>query len=143
MENFTPYTALAGGLLIGISATVLLLFNGRITGISGILGGLLFPKQGEWPWRLLFLLGIMAGALSYHLVFPDSFAPRTGYPLPLLIIGGFLVGFGTRMGNGCTSGHGVCGIGRGSMRSIVATTVFMLTGVISVYIIQHVMGMSS
>lgn len=143
MENFTPVTALIGGVLIGTSATLLLLFNGRIAGISGILGGLVIPAQGDHLWRTLFLSGLIISGFIYHMVFPDTFNPRPGYPLVLLITGGFIVGFGTRMGGGCTSGHGVCGIGRLSRRSLVATLVFMITGIITVYVIRHIIGINA
>jgi len=142
VENFTPYSSLAGGLLIGLSATVMLLFNGRITGVSGILSGLLTYTAGEWLWRLFFLLGMIAGAFFFVSVFPDSFKPRTDFPLGLLIAAGFLVGFGTRLGGGCTSGHGICGIGRLSPRSIVATMVFMASGAVSVFFIRHIIGIT-
>jgi uncharacterized membrane protein YedE/YeeE len=143
MENFTPYSALFGGLLIGLGATIMLLLNGRITGISGMLSGLLSPIKGDSLWRLCFLFGIVVGASLFVKLFPQSFIPRTNFPLELLIIAGFLVGFGTRLGNGCTSGHGVCGIARLSTRSIIATLVFMFSGGISVFIIRHIIGISS
>lgn len=143
MENFTPYSALAGGILIGISVTLLLLFNGRIAGISSILSGTVFANGGDRLWRFLFLIGLVAGAATYHFFVPDSFSPRSGFPLPLLIIGGLLVGFGTRMGSGCTSGHGICGISRFSRRSLIATCVFMLFGGISVYLVRHIAGIGS
>jgi len=143
MENFTPYSALAGGVLIGISASLLLLFNGRIAGISGILGGLFGATPGDRSWRVLFLLGMIIAGFSYQCLFPGSFQDIPDYPLVLLLSGGFIVGFGTRMGGGCTSGHGVCGIGRLSKRSFVATLVFMTSGVITVYIVRHVFGVVS
>jgi uncharacterized membrane protein YedE/YeeE len=143
MENFTPYTAFAGGILIGLSITVMLLFNGRITGISGILAGLLTPKTGEWFWRFVFILGLMTGAFIFVHVFPGSYIPRTDFPLGLLISSGFLVGFGTSLGSGCTSGHGICGIGRLSPRSIVATMIFMASGAVSVFVIRHLLGLTS
>ena len=143
MDNFTPYTALAGGILIGLSVTMMLLFNGRVTGISGIVSELLAPKPGEWLWRLVFLIGMMAGAFLFVIVFPASFTPRTDFPLGLLVIGGFLVGFGTRMGSGCTSGHGICGIARLSPRSIVATVAFMFSGGITVYVLRHLLTIAS
>lgn len=143
MENFTPYTALAGGILIGLSATIMLLFNGRVTGISNILSGLLTPSTGEWLWRLVFLTGMMIGTVSYIYIFPDSFTPRTDFPLYLVITGGFLVGFGTRLGRGCTSGHAICGIARLSPRSIIATCTFMFSGGITVFVIRHLLGITS
>ena len=143
MENFTPYSALFGGLLIGFGATIMLLLNGRITGISGMLSGLLTPIKGDRLWRLCFLFGMMAGAGVFVTLFPESFIPRTNFPLELLIMAGFLVGLGTRLGNGCTSGHGVCGIARLSTRSIIATLVFMFSGAVTVFIIRHVIGINS
>ena len=142
LENFTPFSAFSGGIFIGLAATLLLLLNGRIAGISGIMGGLMnFKPRSEWVWRLVFLLGIVIGAFLFHLIRPDFFQPRVGFPLWLLALGGFLVGFGTRMGNGCTSGHAVCGIARLSVRSIVATIVFMTSGFMTVYIIRHLVGL--
>lgn len=143
MENFTPYTALAGGMLIGLSATVMLLFNGRITGISGMLSGLLTPTKGEWMWRLVFLTGMMIGTVLYIYIFPETFVPRTNFSMPLLIAGGFLVGYGTRLGSGCTSGHAICGIARFSSRSILATCVFMFSGGLTVFVVRHLSGMAS
>jgi uncharacterized protein len=140
MENFTPYSALAGGILIGLSATLLLLFNGRIAGISGMMGGLIKATRGELFWRLAFLAGIVIGAFLFHQINPDFYQPRESFPVWLLACGGFLVGFGTRMGNGCTSGHAICGIARFSVRSIAATLTFMATGFLTVYIMRHVLG---
>ena len=140
METFTPYSALAGGAFIGLSATLLLLFNGRIAGISGLLNGAIFGNPGDRLWRILFLLGLVIGAFAFQLALPGFNMPRQGYPLTLLALGGFLVGFGARMANGCVSGHGVCGIANLSIRSIVATCLFMLMGMITVYIVRHMMG---
>lgn len=138
MENFTPIPAFAGGLLIGLSAVIMLLFNGRITGISGILDGIVInSKSGDRVWRICFLLGLVLGGFLFKLIMPDSFIPRDGFSLVLLITGGFIVGVGTRMGSGCTSGHGICGIARFSRRSILATVIFMLTGAITVYLFRH------
>lgn len=138
MENFTPVPAFAGGLLIGLSAVIMLLFNGRITGISGIMDGIVInSKPDDRVWRVCFLLGLVLGGFLFNLFMPDSFIPRDGFSLALLITGGFIVGVGTRMGSGCTSGHGICGIARFSQRSILATVTFMLTGAITVYIIRH------
>ena len=140
MENFTPIPAFIGGLLIGLSAVIMLLFNGRITGISGIMDGIVInSKSGDRFWRICFLLGLVLGAFLFKLFMPDSFIPRDGFSLVLLITGGFFVGIGTRMGSGCTSGHGICGIARFSQRSILATVIFMVTGGITVYIIRHIM----
>jgi uncharacterized membrane protein YedE/YeeE len=138
VENFTPVPAFAGGLLIGLSAVIMLLFNGRITGISGIMDGIVInSKPDDRVWRVCFLLGLVLGGFLFNLFMPDSFIPRDGFSLALLITGGFIVGVGTRMGSGCTSGHGICGIARFSQRSILATVTFMLTGAITVYIIRH------
>lgn len=140
MENFTPISAFSGGLLIGLSATLLLLLNGRIAGISGMLGGLLTSNGLERWWRLVFMLGIIVGAFVFNLIWPGSYQPRVSFPIWLLALAGLLVGFGTRMGNGCTSGHAICGIARLSVRSIVATITFMASGFITVYLIRHVLG---
>lgn len=140
MENFSPLTALAGGLLVGISATLLLWANGRIAGISGIAGGLLSFNRAELSWRLLFLVGLVGGVGIYRLF--DGSLPQIALTssLPILIIGGLLVGIGTRMGGGCTSGHSVCGIARFSTRSIVATITFMVVAAVTVFVVRHVMG---
>jgi uncharacterized protein len=140
MENFTPVSAVSGGILIGLSATLLLLLTGRIAGISGMLGGLIKAGRAEMLWRGAFLAGIVLGAYLFNWLKPDFYQPRIGFPLWLLVVGGFLVGFGTRMGNGCTSGHAVCGIARLSIRSIVATFTFMLSGFVTVFISQHLIG---
>lgn len=143
MENFTPWSALIGGILIGISAVLMLWLNGRIAGISGILGGLVFRQPGDWGWRLSFVAGLVAGGGVYALFFPAAVAPDSGLPGWMLVAGGVLVGFGTRMGSGCTSGHGVCGIGRFSLRSIAATGMFMLAGMVSVFVVRHLPGIAS
>lgn len=143
MENFTPFSALAGGALIGVSVTLLLLFNGRIAGVSGILNGVFFAPKQDKLWRWLFLLGLVLGALLFNVGVPDFNSPRQHYPLPLLAIGGFLVGFGARMANGCISGHGVCGLANLSLRSLVATCAFMGAGMLTVYIVRHVVGLSA
>ncbi|WP_370690772.1 YeeE/YedE family protein [Methylicorpusculum sp.] len=142
LENFTPLSSFSGGLLIGLAATLLLLFNGRIAGISGIMSGLISPGKGEIFWRLVFLLGLVLGALLVKAVIPDSIKIREGFPYGLLAIGGFLVGFGTRMANGCTSGHAVCGIARLSKRSIAATLTFIVSGMMTVYLLRHLIGLS-
>lgn len=137
MENFTPFSALGGGALIGISVTLLLLFNGRIAGISGIMNGVFFAPKNDRLWRLIFLLGLVLGAVIFQLVRPDFNIPRQHYPLFLLGAGGILIGIGTRMSGGCTSGHGICGIANLSIRSLIATLTFMVAGMITVYIIRH------
>jgi uncharacterized membrane protein YedE/YeeE len=141
MENFTPASALIGGLLIGASAALFLVLNGRIAGISGILGGLLHPARSEIGWRLAFLAGLFVAPLVY--VTSGGVLPpvELDASLPLLILAGLVVGFGTRLGAGCTSGHGVCGIGRGSPLSLAATTVFMVTAVATVFITRHLLGL--
>ena len=136
---FTPLTGLAGGLLIGLSAVLLLFANGRIAGISGIVGGLLAPVRGEWLWRLLFIVGLIAGAALYAVVTGDlGVAIQVSWPL--MAVAGLLVGVGTQLGSGCTSGHGVCGIGRLSQRSLIATAVFMVTAGVTVFVVRHVVG---
>ena len=134
--HFTPWSALAGGLLIGLAAAVFILFNGRIAGISGILGGLLRPARGDAGWRVAFLAGLIAAPLVYGLVaaLPAATVDATD---GTLVVAGLLVGVGTRYGAGCTSGHGVCGIARGSPRSFVATAAFMLAGFATVYLVRH------
>jgi len=138
--NFTPLPALYGGLLIGFAAAILLLANGRIFGISGIIGGILKPQKGDVFWRILLLVGLILGAFIAKQVLgtPSIFTTRSTL---WLIIGGFLMGFGSRLGSGCTSGHGVCGISRFSIRSIFATLTFMATGMIAVFI-MNLMGVS-
>ena len=130
--------ALAGGVLIGLAATLLLWLTGRIAGISGIVGGVLMPRSGDVAWRGAFLIGLMGAGASYLWLVPGAYTPRQGFPPVLLVAAGLLVGFGTRMGNGCTSGHGVCGLGRLSMRSFAAVLTFMATAVLTTYIVRHV-----
>ena len=138
MENFTPVSGLLGGVLIGIASALMLLFSGRITGISGIVGGLLIPKGSEAAWRAVFVVGLLLGAAIYMLVAGGAGLVRIETSVPVLIFAGLLVGFGTRFGSGCTSGHGVCGIGRLSTRSITATLVFMGVAAITVFLVRHV-----
>ena len=138
-NNFTPWTSLAGGLMIGLAATLLLLFNGKIAGISGILGGALRPQRGDVAWRLAFLGGLVASPLLYVLARPLPEVQIEASYL-MLLIAGLLVGVGTRYGSGCTSGHGVCGISRRSPRSVVATVAFMFAGFLTVYIVRHVLA---
>jgi uncharacterized membrane protein YedE/YeeE len=141
MHDFTPVPALVGGALIGLAASLLLVAAGRIAGISGITGGLLFPARGDVRWRALFLLGLVATGIAAALFAPGSIgnSPRS---LPTLAAAGLLVGIGTRLGNGCTSGHGVCGISRLAPRSISATMVFMATGMLSVLLARWLGGAS-
>jgi len=143
LENFTPITALLGGALIGLSASLLLLLNGRMAGISGIMNGLFSSPIKEEVWRGLFLFGLILGAFIFQSFSESGIPLRQNYPLWAIIIGGFLVGFGTRMGSGCTSGHGICGISNFSIRSITATMTFMASGMITVYLLKHVTGLLS
>ena len=137
--HFSPSTALAGGLLIGLAAAAFVLLNGRIAGISGILGGLLRPAQGDIAWRAAFLAGLVAAPLAYALfaVLPEA---RTEAGDATLVAAGLLVGLGTRYGAGCTSGHGVCGLSRLAPRSLVATVAFMLAGFVTVFVLRHVLA---
>jgi uncharacterized membrane protein YedE/YeeE len=139
MNHFTPLSALVGGLLIGTAAALFVLFNGRIAGISGIVGGLLRPLAGDVAWRIAFVLGLLMAPLFYRLIAPlPKLQIDAGYPL--LIVAGVLVGIGTRYGAGCTSGHGVCGLSRLSPRSGVATLLFMSAGFITVFVVRHLLG---
>ena len=136
-SHFTPLTALSGGLLIGLSAAILLLLNGRIAGVSGIVGGLLQRyRAGDFAWRVAFVLGLVFAPALYQLFgeLPES---RIDAGWAMLVVAGVLVGFGSRLGSGCTSGHGVCGLSRLSPRSLVATATFMGTGFIAVYLVRH------
>jgi uncharacterized membrane protein YedE/YeeE len=136
---FSPGAALVGGALIGLSASALLVLDGRVAGISGIVGGLLRPRRGEVAWRLAFVVGLLAGGFAVAQVVPGSVVPRPGVvPLWLLAIAGALVGVGTSMSGGCTSGHGVCGLSRFSKRSTVAVATFMATGALAVFFLHHV-----
>jgi len=141
MEHFTPVSAAIGGILIGISATMLWLANGRIAGISGIVGGLWKPRSDDITWRVAFIAGLIAAPLVY--AWATGSLPRISVSVPPLIViaGGLLVGFGTRLGGGCTNGHGVCGLARLSPRSIVATALFMATAVVTSFLLRHVIGM--
>ena len=138
-NNFTPWASLAGGVMIGLASALFLLFNGKIAGISGIVGGLLQPKRGDVLWRVAFVVGIVIAPLAFSVVRPlPDVDIEAGYPL--LVIAGLLVGIGTRYGSGCTSGHGVCGLSRRSPRSIVATVAFMFAGFATVFIARHVLN---
>lgn len=136
---FTPWSALGGGLLIGLSAALFILLNGRVAGISGILGGVLAPRKGDIIWRLAFIGGLLIAPIVWVLfrALPEIVIEAN---YPLLIVAGLLVGISTRYGAGCTSGHGVCGISRLSPRSIVATLAFMASGFITVFIVRHLVG---
>jgi len=140
LENFTPISALLGGALIGVSVSLLLLLNGRMAGISGIMNGVFSAPKKEEIWRALFLIGLVIGAALFQFLTQGSLNVRENYPLWLIIIGGFLVGFGTRLGSGCTSGHGICGIANFSMRSISATLTFMASGMLTVFVLKHLVG---
>ncbi len=139
MENFTPVSGLIGGLLIGLSTVLLILFNGRLAGISGIVGGLLARKGSEIGWRAVFVVGLLLGALVYMLATGGALPVNIQASLPVMVAAGLLVGFGSRLGSGCTSGHGVSGIARFSKRSIVATLVFFVTAIITVFLTHHVL----
>lgn len=137
--NFTPWASLAGGVLIGLAAALFVLFNGRIAGISGILGGLLQWPNGDVAWRIAFLFGLVAAPVAY-----GFFAPLPDVQVDAgtttLVAAGLLVGVGTRYGSGCTSGHGVCGLSRRSPRSLVATAAFMVAGFATVFAARHLVG---
>ena len=139
MENFTPVSGLIGGLLIGLASVLLLLLNGRIAGISGIVGGLLARKGSEVGWRAVFIAGLLLGAFVYMLATGGAIPVRIQASLPILVVAGLLVGFGTRLGSGCTSGHGISGIARLSKRSIVATLVFIGVAILTVFLTSHVL----
>jgi uncharacterized protein len=138
MQDFTPISALIGGAFIGLSAVMLLWLNGRIAGISGIFHGLYPPRRKDFLWRLLFLLGLILGSQIYYCLPQIHFTPRSHYPVYLLLLAGFLVGIGTKLSGGCTSGHGVCGIARLSRRSIIATIIFFIFGLLTVYFLKHI-----
>lgn len=136
--NFTPWSALAGGILLGLASAAFILLNGRVLGISGILGGLLIPRRGDAVWRVAFLLGLLAAPLVASLTVPGLLrAPTIAASDFAIVAAGLLVGFGTRYGSGCTSGHGVCGLSRLSPRSLAATLAFMAAGFATVYVIRH------
>jgi len=139
--HFTPFASLTGGLVLGVASAIFILVNGRILGISGILGGLLPPKLGDTAWRLAFLLGMLAAPTVFHAVVPAQYltAPRIDASGWMVIAAGLLVGIGTRYASGCTSGHGVCGLSRLSPRSLLATLSFMGAGFVMVYVLRHVL----
>jgi uncharacterized membrane protein YedE/YeeE len=134
--HFAPWPAFAGGMLIGLAAALFILVNGRIAGISGIVGGLLRPNKGDMGWRLSFIAGLILAPVIYgaFFVLPEA---QVDASTGILILAGLLVGIGTRYGSGCTSGHGVCGISRRSPRSIAATAIFMAAGFFAVYLMRH------
>ena len=137
--HFTPWTSLAGGLLLGLAAALFILFSGRVLGISGIVGGLLRPRKGDAGWRLAFVLGMLV-APSLYALFAGPLQPRIDAGWGMVVVAGLLVGVGTRYGSGCTSGHGVCGLSRLSPRSLVATLGFMGAGFVTVFLIRHVLA---
>ncbi len=139
IASFTPGLSLTGGLVIGAAAAVLVLFNGRIAGISGILGGLLSMTRKDVGWRVAFLAGLVGAPVLASLL-GTPIAPDIQAEWSEILVAGFLVGIGTRYASGCTSGHGVCGISRGSIRSLVATATFMLSGFLTVFIYRHLLG---
>ncbi|MGK7952590.1 MAG: YeeE/YedE family protein [Xenococcaceae cyanobacterium] len=136
MAEINWIAALVGGVLIGLSATILLAFDGRIAGISGMVNGAIKFKPEE-NWRWLFIVGMLAGGFLYEYLLPVAPTPVSSFAPTAMIVGGFLVGVGTRMGNGCTSGHGVCGLGRLSFRSLVAVITFMITAILTVFVTRH------
>ena len=138
MGDFTPVSGLIGGLLIGLAVALMLLLNGRIAGVSSIVGGLVNPKAGDTGWRVAFVLGLPLGALAYILVAGGPTPVDVLASPPAILIGGLLVGFGTSMGSGCTSGHGLCGLARFSRRSMVATAVFFGVAMVTVFLTGHV-----
>ena len=138
-NNFTPWVSLAGGVLIGIAASLFILFNGRVAGVSGIIGGLIKPSHHVEGWRIAFIAGLIISPIIWQLFKPLP-AIQVDASYGLLIAAGLIVGISTRLGSGCTSGHGVCGISRLSPRSIIATLAFMGTGFITVYVIRHTLG---
>jgi uncharacterized membrane protein YedE/YeeE len=142
MHNFTPLPALIGGVLIGLASVWLLAANGRVAGVSGILHGLFAQPPGDRLWRLFFILGLVTAGIAWH-AYAGPAPVREGFGLGWAAAAGLLVGFGTRIGGGCISGHGVCGLGRLSLRSLVAVAIFMATGVVTAVIVRHVIGVAS
>jgi uncharacterized membrane protein YedE/YeeE len=140
MHNFTPVASLFGGILIGLSASAMLLLTGKITGISGVFAGVLRPAKGDTLWKACFVAGLLAGGLVLRLFLPRAFDFGVVRSWDVLAPAGLLVGFGTRLGNGCTSGHGVCGVSRLSARSIVATVTFIVSGAVVVFLVNHLLG---
>ncbi len=139
MEDFTPISGLIGGLLIGLSTVLLMLLNGRIAGISGIVGGLLSRRGSKVGWRAVFAVGLLLGAFVYMLATGGGVPIEIEASLPILVVAGLLVGFGARLGSGCTSGHGLSGIARFSKRSVAATLVFMGVAMMTVFLSNHVL----
>ncbi len=140
MNTASALYGLVGGALIGIAAGAFLLLNGRIAGISGVFGGLLTPSRGDVSWRAAFVTGLVVGGLALAMIFPSAFPTSIDTSTTRLVAAGLLVGFGTRLGSGCTSGHGVCGLARLSPRSMVATMTFIATGAATVLVVRHLLG---
>jgi uncharacterized membrane protein YedE/YeeE len=138
--HFTPWTSLSGGVLLGVASALFILLNGRILGISGILGGLLPAKKSDASWRLTFLLGLFVSPLLMKAISPADVlhAPRIDANMSMVVVAGLMVGLGTRYGSGCTSGHGVCGLSRLSPRSALATGLFMAAGFVTVFVLKHI-----
>jgi hypothetical protein len=140
MNDFTPISALIGGALIGLAASLVLLTHGKVAGISGLYGGMLRRGTSDRAFRVWFLAGLVVSGGLVRVMFPAAFVTTWSATLPVVLVAGMIVGFGTQLGNGCTSGHGVCGISRLSVRSLVATGTFMLTGFATVFIVRHLIG---
>ena len=137
-NHFTPWASLAGGVVLGLAAALFILLNGRVLGVSGILGGLARPRKGDLGWRVAFVAGLLVAPTLWRL-FAEVPMPRIDTSLPVLVIAGLLVGWGTRYAAGCTSGHGVCGLARLSRRSLAATLTFMAAGIATVFLVRHVL----
>jgi uncharacterized membrane protein YedE/YeeE len=140
MHDFTPIPALLGGALIGLAASLLLLTVGKIAGVSGLYGGVLRRGTSDRAFRLSFVMGLVLAGAALRVVAPGVFATTWGATLPVALLAGVIVGFGTQLGSGCTSGHGVCGISRLSPRSLLATGTFMATGFATTYVVRHLLG---
>jgi uncharacterized membrane protein YedE/YeeE len=140
MNDFTPITALMGGALIGVASSLFLLTHGKVAGISGIYGGLFRRGTSDRAFRLAFIAGLVVAGALLRVFFPGAFTTGWSATLPVALAAGLLVGFGTQLGNGCTSGHGVCGISRLSIRSLIATATFIGTGMATVFVVRHVIG---
>ncbi len=140
MHDFTPWSALAGGALIGLAASLFLLTHGKVAGISGLYGGIFRRETSDRGVRVAFVVGLLVAGLALRLAWPGAFVTSWSASLPLTLAAGVLVGLGTQLGNGCTSGHGVCGLSRLSVRSLVATVSFMAAGFATVYVVRHLVG---
>jgi uncharacterized protein len=140
MHDFTPFSALLGGALVGLSASLFLLTHGRVAGISGLYGGIFRRASTDRGLRLAFIVGLLLSGVAVRIVHPAAFETAWTAALPVAVVAGLLVGFGTQLGNGCTSGHGVCGISRFSARSLVATVTFMAAGIVTTFVVRHLAG---